>query len=413
MKNKFYFIIFLVVSNFANAQTNFEKGFYINNNNSKVEGFIKNTDWKNNPSSFEFKESENSDAKIVSIDYAKEFEISEICRYVRADIDIEKSSNKLQFIGYDKDPQFTNERLFLKQLVYGSSNLYKFEENGLEKFFYSVNNAPIKQLIFIKYKATSENNQNGKYSSGDVLINDLFRRQLWTDVKCETITQQNIKSTNYTATDLTKYFTKYNACKGDLVSTKIKTKKVMHNLKAAVMYNNSTLSVESYNPSYSTDFKNSGFGFGLEYELILPFNNNKWGITFEPNYTTFKNEQTLPASNMGGSPVIAKTEIKYFQVPLGIRHYFFLNSNSKLFLNAVANVRMIPRKKYLVEYSDRNFYEFAPTSFSAAFGIGYTYKKITGEVRYYPSTNISQHAYIPMNFSNTSFILRYEIFGKK
>jgi len=412
MKNNFYITIFLLIYNFVSAQTNFEKGFYLDNNNNKIEGFIKNTDWKNNPNSFEFKESENSETKIISIDYAKEFEISEICRYVRADIDIEKSSNKLQHIGSDKDPQFTNERVFLKQLVYGSSNLYKFEENGLEKFFYSVNNSPIKQLIFIKYKATSENNQ-GKYSSGDVLINDLFKRQLWTDVKCETTTQQNIKSTNYTETDLTKYFTKYNACKGDPVVTKIKAKKISHNLKAAVMYNNSSLSVDSYSPSYSPDFKNSGFGFGLEYELILPFNNNKWGITFEPSYNNFKDEQTTPPSSLSGSSIIAKTTINYFQLPLGIRHYFFLNKNSKIFLNAVANVRVIPRKKYTVEFSNKNHYDYASTTFSPAFGIGYAYRKISGEVRYYLTSDITAASNINMDFTNTSFILRYELFGKK
>lgn len=413
MKKNYYLFLILLLSNLVNAQIKFEKGFYIDNTDTKIEGLIKNEDWRNNPNSFEFKENENSEVKNISIDYAKEFEITEISKYVRADVDIEKSSNKLQYMGNNREPQYNNERLFLKQLVIGSANLYIFEENGLEKFFYSVNNSPIKQLVYIQYKANAEDMRNGA-SYDDYMSNDLFRRQLWMDVRCETTTQQNIKNTEYKFNDLINYFEKYNTCKGDVPVKKIKDKKVKHNLKASVIYNMGTMSVEEFSASYSPEFKNSSFGFGLEYELLLPFNNNKWGVIFEPSYNTFKDEQTLPAYGLSTIDPVVKTDMSYVQLPFGIRYYFFLNDNSKIFTNAIGNIRFIGEKNK-IDYTNVTMGDlsFSQTTFSFALGLGYTYKKISGEFRYYPKSNISIHANVPINYTNSSFILRYELFGRK
>ncbi|ESU26515.1 hypothetical protein FLJC2902T_24860 [Flavobacterium limnosediminis JC2902] len=413
MNKTAYLIIILFISSLINAQTKFEKGSYIDSNNIKIEGFIKNEDWRNNPKEFEFKENENGTANIISIDNAKEFEITGINKYVRADVDIERSSNKLGYLGTNKDPQYVNERLFLKQIVFGTSNLFKYEENGLEKFFYSVNNSPVKQLIFIKYSVSSENNPEGKYEIGDMLTNDLFRRQLWMDVKCETTTQNDIKSTDYNTSDLTKYFKNYNSCKGDKPVTEIVEKKVKHNLKASGIYNIATMDVEHYSPSTSPNFKNSSFGFGLEYELLLPFNNNKWGVIFEPSYNTFKDEQTLPPYGLSTINTVAKTDMSYIQLPFGIRYYFFLDSNSKIFVNAIANVRLIGEKENIDFNTASSDLSYSPSSFSPAFGLGYTYKKISGEFRYYLESGVSAHPNIPINYTNSSFILRYELFGRK
>nr|WP_294935376.1 hypothetical protein [uncultured Flavobacterium sp.] len=404
MKTKFFLSVLMLLSLSAISQTKFEKGYYISNTNEKVEGYIKNMDWRNNPVSFEFKADENAEIQVIGIDYAKTFTIAQTSSYTRADVDIERSSNKLQYMGKIKEPQYRNERLFLKQIVSGTANLYKFEENGLEKFFYSVNGSAIKQLIYIQYINTAAVEYN------EVSANDFFRRQLWMDVKCETTTQRNIKSTEYNTLDLTKYFENYNSCKGDKAVSEIVAKKVKQNFKASVMYNNGVMNVENTNSNYSPEFKNSSVGFGFEYELVLPFNNNKWAIAIEPSYNTFKDSQTLPYSF--GSTAESKTDIKFFQIPLAIRHYFFLTDNSKIFINAIGNIRVIGNKNKIEHayYSDLNYTE---TSFSFAFGIGYNYRKISGEVRYFPSSNVSNHSNIPINFGNTSFILRYELFGRK
>lgn len=49
-------ILLLTITLYSNAQTKFEKGYYINNKGIKFEGYIKNSDWKNTPKKIEFKQ---------------------------------------------------------------------------------------------------------------------------------------------------------------------------------------------------------------------------------------------------------------------------------------------------------------------------------------------------------------------
>jgi outer membrane protein with beta-barrel domain len=418
MNKNLYLLLLIFISNLINAQTKFEKGFYIDNNNVQQNGLIKNSDWANNPNKFEFKKEENSDVEIISIDYAKEFEISNISRYVRADVAIERSSNKLDYIGSRKDPNYSTEKLFLKELVSGSSKLFKYEENGLEKFFFSVDNSPITQLIYIKYKANETDVTNDpNITLGDVLVNDLYKRQLWTSVRNETITQAKIKNTNYNTSDLANYFNAYNDSRGDKKNDRVASKKVIFNFKASGIVNQSSMNVDLYSPSYSPKFKNTNFGGGIEIELFLPFNNNKWSVIVEPSYNTFKDKQTLPPPSPGAEPNTSEVDITYIQIPLGIRHHFFLTDNSKLFVNALGCVRLFGEKNK-INYSDdiddnHPGLPFSPSRFSLALGLGYNYKKISSEIRYFVGTNISELTNVRIQFSTASLILRYEVFSNK
>jgi hypothetical protein len=69
------------------------------------------------------------------------------------------------------------------------------------------------------------------------------------------------------------------------------------------------------------------FRFGVEAEFVLPFNQDKWAIIIEPTYEYFKADET-------GSSSEAYADYKAINIPFGIRYYMFLNSKSKLFLNA-------------------------------------------------------------------------------
>lgn len=412
-KNLLSFLMLLPLTVFS--QINFEPGHYIDNNGTEIKGLIKNLDWKNNPTSFEFKPDESSEIKIISIDAAQAFTITDVSHYVRRDIDVEKSSLKINSIGNKKEPEYVNERLFLKEIVSGTHKLFKYEETGIEKFFYAVNDSEIKQLIFIKYKASYEdmkNNENIGYTT--ILTNDYFKRQLWNDVKCETTSQRDIKVLNFIESDLIKYFTSINLCKGDKPNELKKASKSSFNLKIAATYNISSLKVADFSPSYSPDFSDSSFGFGFEAEIVLPFNNNKWGVFLEPSYNSFKGEKTnLPPFGISTKPEVATSNIKYVQVPLGIRHYFFLNNKSKIFLNAIGNVRII-NKNYSVEYeSNRYPLHFANTTFSIAGGLGFAYDKLSAEVRYFLPSNITNRPAIPIDFNNLSFTLRYQVFNSK
>ena len=77
-KNAALLLIILAFGINGYSQIIFEKGYLINNSNEKIECLIKNNDWKNNPETFEYKLSENSEPAIADVKSAKEFGIYSI-----------------------------------------------------------------------------------------------------------------------------------------------------------------------------------------------------------------------------------------------------------------------------------------------------------------------------------------------
>ena len=111
-KNVALILIILAFSLKGYSQIIFEKGYFINNSNQKIECLIKNNDWKNNPETFEYKLSENSEPAIADVKSAKEFGIYSISKYIRSTVKIDKSKENLDDLSYDKEPTYVEEVLF-------------------------------------------------------------------------------------------------------------------------------------------------------------------------------------------------------------------------------------------------------------------------------------------------------------
>ncbi|WP_417619381.1 hypothetical protein [Oceanihabitans sediminis] len=73
MKKNLLFILIVILSANCYSQIIYENGYYIDNSGNKVDCLIKNVDWKDNPTSFEYKLTENSDKNIATLNTVKEF----------------------------------------------------------------------------------------------------------------------------------------------------------------------------------------------------------------------------------------------------------------------------------------------------------------------------------------------------
>ena len=71
------------------GQIVFNKGYFINNRNEKIECLIKNYDWMYNPVKIEYKLQDASDIVTAGIDSIKEFGINDFSRFVRAEVKID------------------------------------------------------------------------------------------------------------------------------------------------------------------------------------------------------------------------------------------------------------------------------------------------------------------------------------
>lgn len=407
MKKRILFLLITILTLNCYAQTSFEKGYYIDNTNQKINCLIKNIDWKNNPTEFEYKLTENSESKKTTIKTIKEFGIDNISKYIRSTVNIDRSSENINNLSNDKNPIFKEEELFLKVLVEGKATLYQYVDSNLKRYFYNKENSIIEQLIFKSYITTE--NKVGK--------NNRFRQQLFVDLTCPNFKTSNIENVEYKKNSLVRFFTEYSKChNNELINFEPKQKSDLFNLTIRPRINSSSLTIQnSILNSRNTDFENKiGFGFGLEAEFILPFNKNKWAIAIETTYQSFKSEKTTNVNNVSGGVLIANVDYSSIEVPVGLRHYFFLNNNSKIFINA----------SYIFDLSSKSSIEFTrndgsnlstlpiKTQQNLGFGIGYKQKdKYSLEMRYQTAREVlSDYIYWGSEYKTLSIIFGYSLF---
>lgn len=407
MKKNLLILSILIMSFKCYSQITFEKGFYIDNDEQKTECLIKNIDWANNPIEFKIKLGEEDVSKTIKLDFIKEITIYNNSKYIKASVKIDKSSNNLEKLNQDKNPIFNEELLLLKVLVEGKASLYYYKHDNIRRFFYKNENDSIKQLVFKSY--LSKDNSSKKY-------NNLFRQQLWTNLKCENISIDEIEKINYQTSDLVKLFIKYNKCENsEIINYEKDQSKHSLNLNLRPRINNSSLNLENYSSLYGiTNFGNKlSLGLGAEAEIILPFNKNKWAILFEPTYQYFNSELITETSNVSGGKLIAEINYKSFEIPIGLRYYFFINENSKVFINFSYAVNFDLNSSLELSRLDGSILDTFEmnTSQNLAMGIGYKFmNKYSLELRFYTNREILNNNLWGSDFKNASIIIGYTLF---
>ena len=298
----------------------------------------------------------------------------------------------------EKNPEWSQQRLFLKVLVEGSATLLYYEGQNLVRFFYSVPDSAIKQLIYKEYYV----------NANEVAVNNKFHEQLWIEVRCTGTSTSVIDQIGYRRSDLVKYFKNYNECIGNiaLVYGK-KDKKGSFHLKIAPGVNYTTMSnSNNIYDRFDVDFDDQiGFRLGLEAEFILPFNKNKWGFLAEPTYQYFN-------ATKQSSRYAAIIKFNSVEFPIGLRYYLYFNHDMKIFLNAIFIPSLCLDLNSTLTYN----YNFATpmdirTNISAAFGGGIGIKRYSAEVRYYTNRDfLTDYASMLTNYQRFSFILGYRLF---
>lgn len=156
---------------------------------------------------------------------------------------------------------------------------------------------------------------------------------------------------------------------------------------------------------------NLTFRLGVETEFILPFNNGKWGVFLEPNFIYFKGQTNIRKGQVVVKEGVATADFKMIQVPLGIRHYFFLTDGVKLFVNPSINFEGQINSE--ISFSS-GFGSPLELSGGASFGVGLGFNikdKFTAEAKYFVGREILEESYSwYSNFSQFSLIAGYSLY---
>lgn len=406
-KHAFFLAIAFVLSINSYSQIAFENGYFINDNDRKTDCLIENIDWKNTPVEFRYKLSQNQNVVTADAGTVKEFAINGRSKFIRSVVKIDRSSKVIEYMSKEKNPVFNDEKLFLQVLIEGKATLFLFEDASVRRFFYKVNDSEIKQLVYKPYLAHEDS----------IAHNNYFREQLYINLKCENIEQNEYEKLNYKKNDLTRFFLKYNKCdNSEVVDFENKEKKDLFNLAIRPRLNNSSLSIENSGSDFRDfDFgSNSYFTLGIEAEFILPFNKNIWSVIVEPTYQYFKAEKSTSNSNVVGGKVFGKVDYKSIELPVGIRRYFFANDAFKIFANASMVLDFSSSSKINFTRNDGSQISSLDVSSGLSLGLGLGCKfkdKYSVEMRYLTERGLlKDYSSWNSSYKTASLILGYSFF---
>lgn len=392
MKKQLFFILILFWSITSYSQIKFESGYFVSNDGNRIDCLIKNIDWKNNPTEFSYKLSENAEIKTADIKSVLEFGITDFIKYKRFSVDIDKSSEDMSHLSKTRNPEFSKEELFLKVLVEGKATLYSYEDGYIRKYFFCTDSINVEQLVFKSYL----------HSELELMENNSYKQQLLNNLKCQKITMKDIDRLHYRYTDLAKLFTIYNECQNSAtIDFEKKIDRDLFNLSLRPGLNVSILQINSPSNDINIDFGNKlTYRFGAEAEYNMPFNNNKWALFIEPTFQYYKSEFSKNSQYF-------KIDYKSIELPIGVRYYVFLNDKSKIYINSSFVIDFDLNSEISTVNGTWADVDSKP---NWAFGLGYKQNnKFTFEMRYDLSRDLIPFSSFYSHYKTFSIILGYNI----
>ena len=366
---KKFLFLFALISLPVFGQINFESGYFINNNNERIDCLIRNIGWQKNPTEIEYKLEVNDTPKIITRSEIKEFNVGNSYKYKRFKLKIDRSSSDINDLSPEKNPIWGEETLLLKILVEGGINLYQFEDVNLMRYFISSgNHEDAEQLVFKEYR--KEYNGIGE--------NNYFRQQLLNTLKSDNLDLKDFETLSYKKKELTNLLLKYNKTK-EIKPTNFESKQNQGsaNLKIIVGINNTFLSFNNTNSTYTFNSKTI-IRIGFEAEYIMPFNQNKWSFFTDPNYQSYKTTETNTFNQS------FQANYTFIELPAGLRYYMFVNHKSKIFINA----------GFSLEFASKSTLTFSgqvleiSNSANLFTGFGFSKKNLGIELRYNLGRNL-------------------------
>lgn len=290
MKRSLFVVAMFFATFFCYSQISYEKGYYLDQMGKRHEGFIKNLDWRDNPTSILFSNTENGNSHKIELHQMSSFGISDDSRFRKATVQIDRSSKILNELKYSAQPEFQTATVMLKELIRGELTLYKFSEGQIIRYFYGLQSQDsIIPLIHKKYKSRN----------GSVAYNNEFRSQLYKVMSCKNLDLESFKSLDYIDDDLVAIFLTYNnECGSQDINTEVyqnSNKKIQSQIHLVLGMGISDLDIKNGSSSVNNaQFeKKTGVKFGLESEFRLPFNKYKWGLVLGVLYRSYDATQQV------------------------------------------------------------------------------------------------------------------------
>jgi hypothetical protein len=386
------FLALALVSNYCAAQIDFQPGYYIRNDGTKVTCLIKDYGWLNNPNTITCKNSADAAAFTVGMESVAEFAFTN-AKYMRFAVDVEISREGTDDLTHSPNPKYRRDTVFLKLLVEGQASLYQYTRKGLIRYFFRLNGGRPVPLISKQYLG----------NDGLTHVNQDYIRQLSDSLNCSSPDLPNPVSVAYDVKSLTLFFIAYDNCvKSVYTNYYDKTgKTAVHlNIHAGIDLSSLTL-FDNSSQIATTKYlygSNAGIRMGAEAEMVLPVNRNKWAILLGSDYRSYTSDSTHSGY---------EANYKAIQLSLGGRFYMFLSHRTKLYFTAAVSTNF-PFSSTL-QYAG---YAFATTTrYGEAFSGGFQFHDRFGiELKYsLPQQILDNYPLVWTHLATNSLIISYTI----
>ncbi len=361
-------LVFFALMGFGSmAQVKFEPGYIITTDGQRTECEIRNMDWESNPTSFQYRVAGGA-AQEGNLESITEFGITGDATFHRFTVLIDRSSERTQNLTRDRNPSFKQETIYLRMLSGGKATLYEYRDEGLTRFFYAMDGGAPNQLVYKRYL---QMDPSGLYETGFATTSDQYKQQLFNDLKCASMGEQDMKKLKYERAPLMKVFAKYNECTGTAVTSAEPTKRTAPThltLRPGLFYNSFYID----DGTKRTEFNSAvAFRLGFEIEAVLPFNKGMWSVTFEPAYQSYSSK--ADGTNLS---------INYAALDLNVslRRYLFIHDADRLYVNAGFAYAFPLGGTGALKMGNVSLDVSTATNFTA--GIGYARGKFSAEFNY-------------------------------
>ena len=363
MKIKAIIFLLLFTNLLYSQNANYIKGYFIDNNNNRVDCLIRKKSWEKTPTSFEYKLEESSPQRVITKDNFKEL-VTDEYKFIVAKINIDKSSDKYEFgTTTSKSLNFIEEILIIKVLFDGEVNLYVLKTENYERFFYGLNSS----ILPLSYKVYYDNGLK------EYRKNNTYKQEILNTLKCEGIVQKDINILEYTESSLLNFFKKYHFCKNlsnGKIYEEIRSNQVIE-IYPKIGFLNSNFKADFGGVNWNSENKVK-IRFAIAFERNLSKSEKKWALLLEPSYQYFKSTLNEKYDR------VLKINYKALDISFGPKKYFTLSDDLKMFANVLIAVSLdlgsndfiyypSPTSKIKVEPAGKLLY---PT-----LGFGFLYKK--------------------------------------
>jgi len=227
MKKALLSFLLLIFSLITIGQIKFEPGYYINNNDEKINCLIKNEDWFGSPKNIEIKLKEDSESITKDINQVKSFEVAHH-RYNKFKVLYDRSYFESGVPGPSNIPDYIHKTALLKVIVEGKVSLFKMGDEN--RFYFQVEGSDIEHLIYKKYLDDNIIKQNNAYKS-----------QLLDKMQGDCVNVLDVNDLKFVENDLKNLIVKYNECYGgsSFVNAKKRNRNLFNlHIKPGIRYSN-------------------------------------------------------------------------------------------------------------------------------------------------------------------------------